>query len=208
MTVQIGDQCAARSGVDTSISVYDGPNSLFVEDSYVVSLSPASGTAPTLFGVDLRLAPVVLVEWNSTMFSSTALPATPDFAGAALEQQTTILLLNQGTRRFVDLFAGGAPGQLSVLIDPVVRIAEIQAQVLADNLNNGVKTALQNPLQKATAYLTDATKSNDGLAIKELQKFIDQVNARPGNVITKAGAVHLTKPANKAIFDINNLPPC
>lgn len=207
VTVQLGDQCVAQSASGT-ISVYDGPNSIFVEDSYVLSWSPSTSTPPTLFGMDVILVQPVLVDWNSAMFNSTALPTTPDFLGAALEQQTTILLRNPGTHRFVDLFAGGAPGGLAYFIDPADRILEIQAQVLAANLNSGLKTALQNPLQKARDYLTDASKSNDGMAAKELQKFIDQVNALPGNVIAKADALRLTKIAAKTIFTISQVPPC
>jgi ribosomal protein S20 len=150
---------------------------------------------------------VNLIDRNSTMFSSTALPTTTAFAAAASEQQTTIILRNLGTGRFVDLFVGGAPGVLDV-VDPIARIADIQAQVLADNLNDGLKTALQNPLKKATEYLSDVTTSNDGNAIKELQKFIDTVNALPEKVISKADATRLTRRADKAIFTIDELQPC
>jgi hypothetical protein len=207
VTVQLGDQCVAQSTTG-SIGVFNGPNSLFVEDSYVVSWQPAPSAGPSLFGMDLRLAQVVLIDRNSAMFNSTALPTTPDFSVAAPEQQTDILLFNPGTHRFVDLFAGGAPGGLGYFIDPADRILDIQAQVLAADLNNGLKTALQNALQKARDYLTDASKSNDGMAAKELQKFIDQVNALPGNVIAKADAVRLTKIAAKTIFTISQVPPC
>lgn len=204
--LRIGDQCLAQSATG-AISIYDGPNSLFVEDAYVAALNPAPSSGTKLFGLDLRLAQLVLVDFNGTMFNNTALPTTTNFAAAAQEQQTTILLFNPGTRRFVSLFAGGAPGTLEA-IDPVARIADIQTRLLAENLNNGIQTALQNPLKKASEYLNDATTSNDGNAIKELQKFIDQVNALPQTVITPNQAQGLIGAANKAISTVNALQPC
>ncbi|QCO97320.1 hypothetical protein FCN77_05810 [Arthrobacter sp. 24S4-2] len=107
----------------------------------------------------------------------------------------------------MNLFAGSAPGSLEV-VDPIARIADVQAMVLAFNLNDGVKTALQVPLKKATGYLSDASTSNDGNAIKELQKFSDLVNALPVTVIANLDARRLIKAASKAIFTINELQPC
>ncbi|QCO97319.1 hypothetical protein FCN77_05805 [Arthrobacter sp. 24S4-2] len=67
---------------------------LFAEDSYVASWSPAPSSAPTLFGLNLSLAQVNLIDFNSTMFNSTALPTTTAFAAAAQQQQTTIILFD------------------------------------------------------------------------------------------------------------------
>lgn len=54
----------------------------------------------------------------------------------------------------------------------------------------------------------DSSTSNDGLAIKELQRFTDQIIALPVTVIANVEARRLIKATSRAIFTINELQPC
>ncbi|ALV42753.1 hypothetical protein AU252_17645 [Pseudarthrobacter sulfonivorans] len=157
------------AGDGTSATVFNnaGPN----EDSIDVRAEGAALAGKQLFGLDLTIARILLVDVDGTMFTSTALPTSPVFVEDSEFQQTLVELVDPVTNEPTILEPGDAPYFLSVF-DPLAHIAALQDEVREAPVSAGMVKDLLKPLEDAHARLGTLTQENVDEAAKELQKFI------------------------------------
>ena len=204
--VEIGDQCAAMSGPGTSLSVFDDAGTSSLDDAYDVRADIPATTGETLFGLDLIFFRFILVDPQLAMFSDTSLPTTTLFAGDADYQGLDFDLYDPVTREEVRLTGQQEePFQLSpyVVQTPVDGLRESLSEL---TLTNGVRTALNKPLDKASGYLDALTQDSLLKARKEFQLFIKQVEAFRDNGIDGATADHLIALTSMHLEE--SLPKC
>lgn len=198
MIVELGDECVAVSGAGASIDVLNDAGEP-ASDSIGFAAHEPAVTGKTLYGRGLEIIQVVLVDNEATMFSSTALPTSADFAASADFSQTLIRLAGDSRRIF--LFDEGAV-QFSAY-DPEGTLAAIQADLAGLQLNAGVEASLQDKLTRAAGYYHDwmSSKNNDKAEqeVRELRAFIAQVQALSGNGIASGDAARLIAAATNLI---------
>jgi hypothetical protein len=200
MIVELGDECISMSGPGTSIDVLNDAGEP-AGDYYAFLANEPAVTGKTLYGRGLEIIQVVLADSDATMFSSTALPTSADFAASADFSQTLFQLTDD--RRGILLFAEGA-FQFSTY-DPAGALAAIQADLAGLQLNAGVKASLQNRLTKASGYITGTSSKSIAKAEQELQAFIAQVQRLSGKEIAAGDAALLITGATNLI---DQLPAC
>lgn len=199
MIVELGDECAAISGAGASIDVLNDAGDP-ASDSYgIVAVDPATN-GKTLYGRQIEIIQVVLIDFDSTMFSDTSLPTSADFAASADLSQ--ILIQLEVDLGGILLFGEGAV-QFSAY-DPEGTLAAIQESVAGMQLNVGVEQSLQIRLTKAAGYFNGTSKSNDK-AEQQLRAFIAQVQGLSGKEIASGDAADLIAAATNLI---DQLPAC
>jgi hypothetical protein len=204
LIVELGDECAALSGDGTFARVLnDGGGDGLVDSFDLVAQEPA-GTGKTLFGREIDFVQFLLGDNDGTMFSSTALPTSVDFAESADFSQSLIGLIDPVGGRTVLLFNESGSVRFSVY-DPAGALAAIQANLAGFQMNAGVKVSLQNKLRKAGDYINGTSSNSNAKAEQELQAFIAQVQALSGQAIATRDANRLISGATKLI---NQLPAC
>lgn len=204
--IEVGDQCAATSGPGTAIAVFNDAGTTVIEDSYaVIAAKDAGDTSAMLFGLNLRAVVLVLVDNEGTMFSDTSLPTTVAFADQAEKEQLSMLLFNPTTHRFVSLFSGDAPFQLS-RYSVQVPVEALRDRLSELTLSTGVRAALNQPLDKASGYLNAFTQDSLQKAAKEFELFIKQVEAHRNKGIDTATADNLIELTRLSTAEI--LPRC
>lgn len=90
--------------------------------------------------------------------------------------------------------------------DPLHASEELQAAVIAMNLENGIENSLDTKLDAALNALDDLNANNDAAACNSLDAFINAVEAQRGNQITGAQADQLIASAQEiqALLDCGN----
>lgn len=167
--VQVGTQCSYYTGPRSQISVFNDAGTTIVEDSYAVQAKPLDDTFLGAYPIAAALFDIV--DSDRTMFSDTSLPTTPGFAQAAEYAQNTIQI-GRGPQR-IDLLSYNVPFKLGVF-DQIAAIATLKSDVAALNLSADLTERLQQPLDKASHFLT---KGNERKADKDADKAINELIA-------------------------------
>lgn len=87
--------------------------------------------------------------------------------------------------------------------DPIGALEELQAAVVAMNLQNGIENSLDNKLDAALNALDDLNANNDAAACNSLQAFMNAVEAQRNNQITSAQADQLIASAEEIQVMLN-----
>jgi hypothetical protein len=203
-SLEVGNQCATISGPGTAITVFDDAGTNSITDAYDVRASATAGATLSgpLFKLDFSLFAFGVFDNDSTMFSSTALPLTPDFAALAEFQGVLLRLVDPLTLTTFDLHSDS--GFEVSFHRPVESLQALLAEVDGLNLSGSLKKNLTTRLQSALDVLTDSSTGNDQLAAEHLQKFIQLVDAQAGKGIPATTADQLIA---DALDVINQLPP-
>jgi hypothetical protein len=218
MVLQVGDQCVTATG-EFLIGDNWGDGS---EDGYDVrfegiSRFDGSSASGQLFGLNVEFFRFVIVDSQAAMFSSNAVPVSPDFAILADYQQIDMGLLNPKTGE--GFFLGFSeqedtppelktPFTLTLIGDPVDLINDLEDDVVSLVLSQQLENGLLAKLDAALQALTDGTDNNDHVAINKLQDFINQVSAQQGKQISAADADLLIDVAEDIIGVLTVLLGC
>lgn len=203
MFLEVGNRCVTVSGPGTAITVFDDSGNP-LKDLYEVraDISLGATTSSRLFGLDLDFLQFLLIDTDTTMFATTALPLTPDFADLAERQQVVLRLIDPFT--FETFFVTPDSGFAVSFHRPVESLEALLAEVDGLDVSASLKQNLTSRLQSALDVLTDASTSNDGDAASHLERFIQLVEAQAGKKIPAAIADQLIA---DALDVIDQLPP-
>jgi hypothetical protein len=204
VVLEVGNRCVRVSGPGTAISVFNDAGFDPVTDSYDVRADTSAGAVVSgpLFNLTLTFFRFLLVDNDSTMFTSTALPLTPDFAALAELQHVELRLMDPVTLAVFSLVADSG-FQLS-FHRPVESLQALLATTEALNIQAGLKKELTKRLQAALNDLNDGSPSKIHHASSQLSEYIHLVEAQRGKKIPAATADQLTADARSVI---DQLPP-
>lgn len=171
MIIEVGRQCLATGGDGTGITVFNSAD----EDSFDVRADIPAVVGKQLFGLNLRFFRFLLLDPAATMFDSTALPASPQFAEASDFQQNSIDLIDANGVR-TRLVPGGAPYALRNF-SPQEDIAALIDLVNGSQASGAIKAKLNTPLQQASTLLSGVLEPKNVVKAKGRARGFHQ--ARP-----------------------------
>ena len=211
LTLQIGAEAVDVSGPGNviGIGVFNNAGTTFVEDGYGVASFPEATYSGQLFGLDVNFIDVHIIDSNLDMFSSTALPLTPDFASRADQSYVQITLQDaSGNQILLSNYGQGAPFSLGlgttaapVCNSKVISIAGLHSAVDALHAGPAVKRGLNRLLNEVQVAL-DSGRNDD--ARNGLALFIRVVVNGSTRNPAQAGALILSE-ANQLVCSASNV---
>jgi hypothetical protein len=210
MTLQVGSESVSASGPGNviGIGVFDNAGTTFLEDGYGVQSSQGSTYVGQLFGYDVEMIDIHIIDSDLDMFGGTALPLTPEFASRADQTYVQILLIDAfGNGVFLSNFGENRPFSLTIPTavptcgSTVDSIPGLRGEVNSLHAGAGAKRSLNEILAEIQAAL-DAGVNDD--ARNGVGKFIRSVIRRSTREEDQNGRLRLDE-ANHLVCSAANV---